>query len=234
MGGTVTTTVEGGVATITMDDGKVNALSPAMLHGLHHALDRAEDEGAVVVLAGRPGVFSAGFDLSVLRGGGPDAVPMLQAGFRLAERMLSFPTPVVAACTGHALAMASFLLCAADHRVGAGGPFRIAANEVAIGLVMPRAALELCRQRLAPTHFGRAVLLAEVFDPPGALAAGFLDEVVEEGHVAEAASAVAARLRSLDANAHRASKLRARAGTLAALRAAIEADDAELLGLSSA
>src|SRR5579863_5259475 len=115
MGGPVTYTRRGSVATIAMDDGKVNALSPAMLAELAAAFDQAATDNAVVVLAGRDGIFSAGFDLRVLTGGGPDAVPMLQAGFRLAERMLSFPAPVVIACTGHAIAMGVFLVLSADY-----------------------------------------------------------------------------------------------------------------------
>jgi enoyl-CoA hydratase len=76
-----------------MDDGKVNALSRPMLTELGAALDRAAADRAVVVLTGREGVFSAGFDLPVLRAGGPPAAELLHAGFELAERMLAFPAP---------------------------------------------------------------------------------------------------------------------------------------------
>src|SRR5262245_12803766 len=121
------------IATITMDDGKANALSNSMLEQINEAFDRAmaHDAGSVV-LAGRPGRFSAGFHLPTLTAGGPDAERMLRGGFLLAERMLSFPRPIVVACTGHAIAMGAFLVCSADYRVGASGHFRIQANEVAI------------------------------------------------------------------------------------------------------
>jgi enoyl-CoA hydratase len=220
--------LDGSVATVTMDDGKVNALSLAMLTELNAALDRAISDRAVVVLAGREGVFSAGFDLAALRAGGPDAVAMIRGGFELAERTLSFPTPVLIACTGHAVAMGVFLLLSADYRVGAAGPFRITANEVAIGLTMPLAAIEICRQRLAPAHFNRAVIIADVFSPDDAIAAGFLDRVVPASELGDAARTVAGLLAKLDMNAHTATKLRARDGTLKAIRAAIEADDAAL------
>src|SRR5438128_1579098 len=94
----VSYSLNGPVATVAMDDGKVNALSNEMLGQLSTALDRAEEDGAVVVLSGRPGVFSAGFDLGVLQGGGPEALSMLRAGFELAARLLAFPRPVVIAC----------------------------------------------------------------------------------------------------------------------------------------
>jgi enoyl-CoA hydratase len=217
-----------GVATITMDDGKVNALSPTMLAGINGALDRAADDSAVVVLRGREGTFSAGFHLPTLRAGGPEATGMVRGGFELAARLLSFPRPVVVACTGHAVAMASFLLLSGDVRLGASGPFRIVANEVAIGLTMPHAAIELCRQRLTPAAFSRAVLLSETFSPDEAAVAGFLDRVVDPAALADEARSTATALAALDPNAHRASKLRARGATLQAIRAAIADDAAEL------
>jgi enoyl-CoA hydratase len=216
------------VATITMDDGKVNALSLQMLRDLDLAFDRAESESEVVVVGGRPGIFSAGFDLQSLRAGGPDAVQMLRAGFELAERFLSFPTPVVVACPGHAIAMGSFLVLSADYRIGVNGAFRITANEVAIGLTMPRAAIEICRQRLAPAQFNRAVMLAEVFSPHEAVIAGFLDVLVEPAGLARASADAAERLATLDLAAHRSTKLRARADLLRNLRLAIEEDDTDL------
>ena len=218
----VTYELEDAVATITLDDGKVNVLSPAMLADIGAALDRAEADHAVVVLAGREGIFSAGFDLTVLRGGGPDAVEMLRGGFELAERLLGFPTPVVMACTGHAVAMAVFVLLSGDYRVGTAGPYRITANEVAIGLTMPHTAIELCRQRLTPAAFTRAVLLAEVFSPEEAVVGGFLDAVVPNAR--ETARQHAAALAGLDLAAHAGSKRRLRASTLQAIRAAIETD----------
>jgi enoyl-CoA hydratase len=215
------------IATITIDDGKVNALSLAVLAGLDAALDQAERDGAVVILAGRDGVFSAGFDLPVLRGGGPDARAMLRAGFELAARLLAFPRPVVIACTGHAVAMGVFLLLCGDYRVGATGPYKITANEVAIGLTMPRAAVEICRQRLTPAHFNRAVVLAEAFAPADAVAAGFLDRTVPAPSLPEVARGVAAQAATLDRRAHEATKRRARAHALGAVRSAIDADTAE-------
>ena len=221
------------VATIAMDDGKVNALSLDLLGQLDTAFDRAQADGAVVVLTGRTGIFSGGFDLGVLRAGGPDATAMLGAGFDLARRILSFPLPVVVACTGHAVAMGVFLLLSGDHRVGADGPFRITANEVAIGLTMPHAAVEICRQRLAPAPFNRAVVLAEVFGPRDAAAAGFLDEVVAADDVAQVARARAEAAALLDLDAHAATKQRARRHTLDALQVALDADRADFASASA-
>jgi enoyl-CoA hydratase len=214
------------IATITMDDGKRNVLSLAMFDALTGALDRAAADRATVVLTGREGVFSAGFDLHTLGAGGDDASRMVRAGFELAERLLGFPMPVVVACTGHAIAMGAFLLLAGDHRLGAAGPFKIGATEVALGITMPFFGVEICRQRLAPPYFHRAVINAEVFGPDDAAAAGFVDRVVAADALADAARAVAVGLQRLDASVHAATKRRARSHALAAVRAAIEADAA--------
>lgn len=226
MSGSVQYRRDGGVATITMDDGKVNALTPALLADLAGALDRAADDGGVaVVLAGRPGVFSAGFDLGVLCAGGPDATGMILAGFAVAERILSFPAPVVVACGGPALAMGAFLLLTGDYRIGARGDYAVVANEVAIGLPMPHAAVEILRQRLTPSAFQRAAILAEPFPPYAALAAGLLDRVVEPGELPRVAARVAADLHAQVAGpAHTTTKLRVRGVALTALRTAIAAD----------
>jgi enoyl-CoA hydratase len=223
---------EDSIATITINDGKKNALSPAVLAGLHSAFERAQADGVVVVLTGREGVFSGGFDLKILGNGGPDAYHMLLAGFRLAERVLSFPTPVLIACPGHALAMGSFLLLSADYRLGTRGDFKIGANEVAIGITMPFFGVEICRQRLAPAHFNRAVINAEIYSPDDAVAAGFLDRVVDAKDFASATKEMATNLAKLNMDAHAATKLRARDQALKALHAAIAADDAILRAMA--
>lgn len=224
----VTYELTDGVATVAMDDGKVNALSPDMLAELNGALDKAAADGAVVVLAGRDGLFSAGFDLGVMRAGGSAARAMVRSGFELAHRLLSFPTPVVVACTGHAIAMGVFVVLSGDYRVGAAGDFKIVANEVAIGMTLPRAAVEICRDRLSPAVFSRAALLAEPFAPDAAAAAGFLDEVVEPSDVRRVAQERAVTFAALDLTAHAKTKHRARGALLDVVNAEIEKDAAEL------
>lgn len=228
MGTLVAYRLEDSIATITMDDGRVNALSPAMLSELDGAFDRAKADQAVVVLTGRDQTFSAGFDLGLLKVGGQEAVAMIRAGFELAARILAFSRPVVIACNGHAIAMGVFLLLSADYRVGTAGQHKITANEVAIGLTMPLPAIEICRQRIAPAHFTRAVLLAEVYSPDDAVDAGFLDRVVPASELCDSARAIAAELAKLNMDAHAASKLRARDQALSAIRASIESEAAAL------
>ena len=214
----------GSVSTITMDDGKVNAMSVSMMREINAALDQAEKDKAVVVLTGREGVFSAGFDLAVFKRGAEPLREMLVTGAELNERILSFPVPVIAACTGHAIAMGSFLLMSADLRIGADGPFKIGMNEVAIGMTVPYFAIEIARHRLTPAHFNRSVILAEMHSPRDAIEPGFLDRVVPSDQVVRTAQESAVAMSALDMTAHAATKLRARGAALTALRHAIESE----------
>lgn len=212
------------VATITLDDGKANALSLRMLGEINDALDQAVADDAVVILTGRSGIFSGGFDLKVLRGGGADAAKMLDEGFELSLRLLEFPTPVVIACNGHAVAMGLFVLLSGDYRLGVDGPFKLVANEVAIGMTLPWAAIEICRQRLAPAHFQRVVNLSETYAPADAVAAGILDKVVGEGELLSTAVSIATSFTGLDRTAHEATKLRTREEAVAAIQEGLEID----------
>jgi enoyl-CoA hydratase len=227
MGSLVTYKQDGPIVRIVMDDGRLNVLTPEMLDELHEAFERASGEGIPVVLSGREGALSAGFDLKVITSSGPERADLLISGFRLAERMLSFPTPVIVACTGHAIAMGLFIVISGDYRIGAAGAFRITANEVARGMTLPRTPIEICRYKLVPAYFDRTVTLSEVFSPDSAVSAGILDQVVEPAEIDRSVTELAIQLASLDMDAHRATKLRARDGLLSSLKDAIAADDAE-------
>jgi enoyl-CoA hydratase len=218
----------GDVAILRLDDGKANALSPAVIEALGAGLDQAEEGGQAVLLAGRPGRFSAGFDLGVMREGGPVAArDMVTSGARLALRLARHPGPVVIACTGHALAMGAVLLTAVDSRIGASGDYKIGFNEVAIGMATPLFLVEFARGRLSKRHFVRATVQAEIYDPAGAVDAGFLDRTTEPDRVLDAAIAETERLAKLP----RAAYLRTRASVLAATLEEIEAKlEADMAG----
>ncbi|MCL6415719.1 crotonase/enoyl-CoA hydratase family protein [Aestuariirhabdus sp. Z084] len=222
-------TIDSNIATITMDDGQNNLISPTMLDQLNRALDQAEAVNAVVVLTGREEIFSAGFDLKILKTGVVNTFAMLMGGFRLSHRLLSFPTPVIIACNGHAIAMGSFLLLSGDYRIGVQGKSKITANEVEIGLTMPYSAIEICRQRLKPANFDRTVLLSEHYHPESALAAGFLDQIVPASELKSEAKRWATHFASLDLSAHRQSKQRMRRSMLKALRRAMRADQIDFV-----
>jgi enoyl-CoA hydratase len=211
-------------STITMDDGKVNAMSVGMMAEINAALDQAQEHRSVVILTGKDGVFSAGFDLAVFKQGPEPLVEMLRVGARLTERLLSFPFPVIVACSGHAIAMGSFLLMSSDVRIGTEGPFKVGMNEVAIGMTLPYFAVEIARHRLTTPYFNRAAILAEMYSPQEAIAPGFLDRVAPSEQLLSAARETATALSKLDMAAHAATKLRVRGPLLEALDQAITSE----------
>ena len=218
----VTYTLQNAVAHIHMDDGKANAMSARMLQALRAAFERAQGDGAVVLLSGRERFFSGGYDLAMFSRTPEEITRTLRAGAELVERMASFPFPVVAACTGHGIAQGAFTLLAADERIGAAGPFKLGLNEVAIGMTIPHYGVELARMRLSPPWFNHATLTGTLYDPEQAQQAGFLDFVCAPADVLERARAAAERLTKLDMKAHAATKQRVRGPALAKLREGIE------------
>lgn len=219
----VTVEQRGEVAVVRFDDGKANVISPASVAALDSAFDRAERDASSVVLIGRPGRFSAGFDLAVVGGGDADASSaMMRSGAELAVRIYEFPIPVVFACTGHAIAMGAVLLLCADTRIGVEGDFRIGLNEVAIGMSLPTFVTELAIDRLSRRHLQQATGLAEIYSPAGAIDAGFLDRVVAPESLLETAVAEAERGQALDRAAHTATKRRLRGATVQRIRASLD------------
>jgi enoyl-CoA hydratase len=218
-----------GVATVTLDDGKANALSPSLQRNVNAALDVAErDASRAVVISGNDKLFCGGFDLSVFAAGDRVAIlDMLTGGFNLSVRLLTFPKPIVVAVTGPAIAMGAFLLLSGDHRVGSVRA-RCQANEVAIGMTLPVAAIEIMRTRLSPAAFQRGIAMAAPFTGHDAIAAGWLDEIVQPEDVLPRAQEVAAGATTLDARAHLASKLKARDNAVNAIRDGVDKLASEL------
>ena len=225
-----------GLATIRIDDGKRNALSPEVFGELYAAFDQARSDDAAVILTGRDSVFSAGFDLKVMKRGGADALRMLRAGYGLPARVLEHPRPVVVACNGHVMAMGVFLMLSADYVIGSRGDFKISANEVAIGLTMPRVAAAMLQHRLTPAAYQRAVTLSEFFDVDSALRAGFFDELAEPQDAMAHAESRIEQFMQLDGAAHAASKLRIRRALIRKLRRYVWLDlfDAAMMGIRGA
>ncbi len=226
MGIRVSYELNDGVACVVMDDGKVNALSPDMLRDLGAALDQAVTDDAAVVLAGRGSVFCAGYDLAVINAVGNARRDLVEQGFDFSLRLLQHPRPTVIACNGAAVAMGAIILLCADYRLGAEGAYKIGTNEVALGMGMPWAGVEVARQRLSSTHFLRAVALAETFSPHQSVSAGFLDEVTDREELLHSAIEKARSLAVLNRGFFQQVKQRVRASAIEAIRAGYEKDKA--------
>ena len=213
-----------GVATLTLANGKVNAISPTVITDFNVALDQAEADQAVVILTGQTGILSGGYDLKVMVSSPQAARDLVAAGSTLARRMLAHPQPVIVACPGHAVAKGAFLLLSADYRIGVEGAFQIGLNEVKIGMTLHHVGIALARDRLSPAIFQRSVNNAEMFNPQGALQAGFFDQVVSAQDLMDTAKTVAQQLKQLNMTAHKNTKHKVRKALLDALDAAIETD----------
>ena len=221
--------LEDGIATLTLSNGKVNAISPQVIADFNAALDRAEQDRAVVIITGQPGILSGGYDLKVMTAGPEQAVNLVTQGSTLARRLLAHPFPVVVACPGHAVAKGAFLLLSVDYRIGVDGPFSIGLNEVQIGMTMHHAGIELARDRLRKSAFHRSVINGEMFNPQHAVDAGFLDKVVQPEELHAAALEAARQLRKINMKAHKNTKLKVRKALLDTLDNAIELDQAHLI-----
>ena len=210
-----------GIAQITLDDGKVNAMSTRMMEAINEALDQAEKDSAIVILAGRPGIFSAGFDLKEMKANPETLYSQVKSGAELSIRLLSFPQPVITVCTGHAYPMGAFLMMSADYRFGVDGPFNIGMNEVMIGMTVPQFAIELAASRLNKPFFNRTVMTGEMFSPVTAVEAGFLDKLVALGDLHSTARNAAEALKMIDLESYRATKKKIREPLISAMQNAI-------------
>jgi len=193
-----TLTSDGDVSIITLNDGKANVFSPEMSKAVSSLLDKVPEDKGSLVITGRPGIFSAGFDLKIISSGDSDAVAsMVKAGFTLLARIYNFPRPVIAACSGHGVALGAFLLCCADYRIGAKGQFIVQANETRNNMSIPTPILEISKSRIAKTHWYRAILNAEAYPVENAIEPGYLDEVTDAENLMKRAMEVANDLATL-------------------------------------
>jgi len=206
------------IAIVSLDDGKANVVGHDFLDSVNSALDRARtDNAGAIILRGREGIFSAGFDLGEFKKGPAAGMAMVTKGMQLLIRLYGFPLPLVVACTGHAIAMGAFIVMACDTRIGTRGSYKITLPETAIGMELPSPLLELTLARIPPQYITRVAIQAEVFDPDQAVAAGFLDEVVEAQALDARAFAVAQKLAQLPQKQYAANKLFARKKPLEAM-----------------
>ena len=193
-----TLTSKDDISIITLDDGKANVFSPKMIQDVNQCLDKVPTESGALIITGREGMFSAGFDLKIISAGDIQAtMDMSLSGFKLLSRIFSFPRPILAACSGHGIALGTFLLCCCDYRIGVKGDFMIGANEMRTNMVIPIPILELISHRVSANHKYRAILGAEMYSIENGIDAGLIDEVVDFENLMETAMLKAKDLATL-------------------------------------
>jgi len=189
--------IDNDIAILTFDDGKANAVSHDFIDGMTAGLDSAEEEAKAVVIMGKPGMFSAGFDLKEIQKGQAEAVALVNRGAEMLYRLFGFPQPVIAGCSGHAVAAGAFTLLACDTRIGVAGDFKLGLNETAIGMTLPVFGHQLAQNRLSKRHLTAAVIQSQMYSPDEAVDAGFLDSVVNADELETACVAAAEQLMAL-------------------------------------
>ena len=217
----LTYTFKDGVAVIAMDDGKANALGTQTWAELNEAFDKAEKDDAIVILTGRDGVMSGGFDLKEMQAGPQEALELTSKGSKFARRIMAHPRPVIMAATGHTIAMGAFLALACDYSMIKAGSFKVGLNETLIGMTMHNFGIEMGRYHLTNAHFNRCVINGEIFDPKGAVHAGFFDRVVPEEQWPMAIPMAGQMFGQVNPKAFRETKLRSRKEIFAILDQAI-------------
>lgn len=208
-------------AVLSFDDGKANAIGHDFMDAMNEGLDRSEKEAQAVVITGRAGLLSGGFDLKEIEKGAEAVRPMMSKGRNMFFRMFSYPQPLIIACTGHAIAAGAFLLLTADNRIGAAGNFKIGLNETSIGMTFPVFAIELAKARLNPAYLTKSFVQSQLFSPEEAVNAGFLDQVVAAESVMDTAMALAKSLAELPGRAYSQNKLDIRKSAIDAIRASL-------------
>lgn len=198
MSNPVNYSLEEGVAILTLDDGKANALSLDTIAAINSALDRAEQEAKALLITGKTGVLSAGFDLRVIESDPAGANEMVNIGGEMLVRIFMFPLPVVIASTGHAVGAGALLLLTADYRLGSDADCKIVLNEAAMGFGLPGFGVELARARLANTAIAQTVFFSQIHNTASASEVGFIDEVVSEDKLLAAAFDKAKALSQLE------------------------------------
>jgi enoyl-CoA hydratase len=205
----VTYSLKDEIAQITMDDGKANSMNWIFFEEMGKSMDRAENDGAkVLVITGRPGFFSGGLDLKLLPTLSASEMRDFATTFaRTMLRVFSFPVPTIAASTGHAVAGGAMLTYACDRRFAIDGPYRIQMNETLIGIALPSWMFLIAGSAIPSRWRNEALLHARAYNPNEALERGILDGVAEDADsLAAQVKAATAELLSLNLPAYAASK----------------------------
>jgi enoyl-CoA hydratase len=214
-----------GIAVLSADRPPANAMDVELLDEIVAAVEGlAADLPAALVLAGRPGFFSAGLDLKAVPTYGPPEQRRLVDGInRMALGVYGLPCPVVCAITGHAIAGGFVLAVCGDHRV-ASIEGRYGLTEVKVGVPYPQGAIGVVRAELPAPAARLLVLGNRLVDAHECVRLGAFDEALEPDAVVDRSLEVARELAELPAEVYARTKAELRADTLAELRAAAEAD----------
>ena len=223
--------IEDGIATITLDDGKANALGFTMIEHINKALDEAEAAADVIVMTGREGVMTAGFDLKVMRNEPDRVMDLVTQGGQMLVRIFASPKPVLLASTGHGIAAGALLMLSGDYRISMAGDFKYGLNESAIGMVLPPYGMDLARFKLNQKFLDMAVVGAELYGPEMASQIGYTDEVATGDKFAARVREKAEYCKTLDGKAYAGNKRHIRQALADKMEADLKASNGEAMAV---
>ena len=189
---------ESDISIIKLDDGKANVFSYDMLSQVNELLAKVPRDSGALVITGREGLFSGGFDLKTLATGDMEKITkMVQLGYNLLLELFSFDRPIVAAVSGHSIALGLFVTCSADYRIAIDGKYVCQANEVRNNMDIPTQIMEILKARVNKKYFYPAVYHSDAYSVQESIEVGFIDEVVSEDQFMERAMEKAKELATL-------------------------------------
>lgn len=217
-------TLEGGVVVLTLDRPRANAFDPALVTDLFRAV-RAAAEAPALVLASSQKLFSAGWDLPIVRALPRDQMTAFVGGFcGLVRELFTFPAPVVAALPGHAIAGGLIVAATADERIAAEGKGELGLSEVALGVPIPRSCYEIFRHVLGDHGAERLASAGDNVPVARAYEIGLVDYIVPAEDVRTAAVERARQLAGRSRAAYAEIKRRAREDALFRFDRSFEGD----------
>ncbi len=179
-----------GVAVITLNNGKVNALSGAVVAKIHEIADElsANPPGAVVVTGGEK-IFAAGADISEF--GGPEEATGITARIHASlDALAAVPRFVIAAVSGYALGGGCELALACDYRI-AGERAVFGQPEILLGTIPGGGGTQRLARQVGPSRAKEICITGRQVKADEALRIGLADEVVPGDELHDRALALA-------------------------------------------
>ena len=193
------TSIQDGIATLTLKNGKVNAMCLEFCQSIVDEFTRLQKSDLVhsAILTAPGDVFSAGIDLKrLVREDNQYLDRFLPALRNLFRTAFAFEKPLIGLINGHALAGGCVLACACDYRIAVPHA-RIGIPEMRIGVPLPTLGIEIMRLAATGPAFRQIVSNGKTFSNEAAITAGLVDGIAEHDAAGEQARKAASQFAML-------------------------------------
>ncbi len=190
----------GGITTLEMNRGKVNALNEILLKELSEEITRLDkdDDTQAIIITGEGKFFSFGFDISEIYKYNRTKFTEYITNFtKLYTKMFIYPKPIIAALNGHTIAGGCVLAIACDQRIMVDDSSKISMNELSFGSSVMSGIVEMLRFATGGQNASKILLSGEMFTAQNALEMNLIDEIVPEDRLLERARELAKKMGSM-------------------------------------